>query len=88
MLHGIVINLFLPACAGPPGDDGVHGVGLSKGQDPGPGPLGHLKLVPDVLEGDLGPPQLKSSPFGGLIEVFACCYPYRLYLYSTLDSSK
>ena len=39
--------------------------------------LSHLKLVPDVLEGDLGPPQPKSSHFGGLFKVLACFFPYR-----------
>ena len=33
IVHGVVVNLFLHASAGLPGDDGVHGVGLCKGQD-------------------------------------------------------
>ena len=33
IVHGVVVNLFLHASAGLPGDDVVHGVGLCKGQD-------------------------------------------------------
>ena len=33
IVHGVVVNLFLHASAGLPGDDRMHGVGLSKGQD-------------------------------------------------------
>ena len=33
IVHGVVVNLFLHAGAGLPGDDAVHGVGLCKGQD-------------------------------------------------------
>ena len=77
ILNGVVINLYLPAGTGLRGDGGVHVVGLCKGQDQPQGPLRHLKLVTDVLGEDLGPPQLKSPPFGGLFKLFACCYLYR-----------
>ena len=61
IVHSVVVNLFLLASAGLPRDDVVHGVGLSKGQDLPQCPLRHLKLVLDVLEGDLVPPQPKST---------------------------
>ena len=55
----------------------VHGVGLCQARICFRVTLLHLKLVPDVLEGDLGPPQPKSSHFGGLFKVLACFFPYR-----------
>ena len=80
IVHGVVVNLFLHASAGLPGDDvdmWCMGWVFAKARICLRVTLSHLKLVPDVLEGDLGPPQPKSSHFGGLFKVLACFFPYR-----------
>ncbi len=53
-----------------PGDDGVDGVPLGKGQDPPQGRLRQFELLPDGTEWHFSPPDLHCSLLGTIFDVF------------------
>ncbi len=54
-----------------PGDDGIDGVPLGKGQDPSQGRLRQFELCDLTV---LSPPELHCSPLGTILAFFSCSW--------------
>ncbi len=86
-VHGVLADLLGPPRAGLPGEDGVNGIGLCKGQNPPQGRLRHLKLLPDSTERHPCPPQLNGGTLGVLFEDFPIPFPHHCHLAAELENA-